>query len=89
MAGESSLTVRFGGDVAGLDSAVAVAKAQMQGFSAEVRKLSQEAARAGGVANENLTKALREAAASAAGAKRELGSLKSAGSSIDSLIAML
>ncbi len=83
MSGESSLTVRFGGDVAGLDSAVAVAKAQMQGFSAEVRKLSQEAARAGGVANENLTKALREAAASAAGAKRELESLKSAGSSID------
>ncbi len=30
MAGESSLTIRFGGDTAGLQSAVAVAKARVE-----------------------------------------------------------
>jgi len=75
MTGESDLTIRFGGDVAGLDSAVAVAKAQMQGFNAELRKLAQEAAKSSGAASDQLTKALREAAASAAGAKRELAGL--------------
>jgi hypothetical protein len=75
MAGESALTIRFGGDTAGLKSAVAVANAQLQGFQSELRKLAQEAAKSGEITNDNLTKAMREAAAGVAGAKRELESL--------------
>ncbi len=67
MSGESSLIVRFGADTAGLDSAVAVAKAQLGAFNAEVRKLAKEAAASGGAVDDNLAKALREASAGAAG----------------------
>jgi hypothetical protein len=72
---ESAVVVRFGGDVGGLDAAVAVAKAQLAGFNSEVRKLAKEAAASGGAVNENLSKALREAAAGAAGMQKELKSL--------------
>ena len=72
---ESAVSVRFGGDVTGLDAAVAVAKAQLNAFNAEVRKLAKEAAASGGSVNDNLTKALREASAGAAGMQKELKSL--------------
>ena len=76
MSGESAVVVRFGGDVGGLDAAVAVAKAQLNLFNAEVRNLAKEAAASGGAVNENLSKTLREAAASAAGMQKELKSLQ-------------
>ena len=72
---EIAVSVRFGGDVTGLDAAVAVAKAQLNAFNAEVRKLAKEAAASGGAVNDNLTKALREASAGAAGMQKELKSL--------------
>ncbi len=75
MSGESSLIVRFGADTAGLDSAVAVAKATLQGYNAELRKLAKEAAASGGAVNDNLAKSLREASAGAAGMQRELKAL--------------
>ena len=62
--------------MAGLDAAVAVAKAQLNLFNAEVRNLAKEAAASGGAINENLSKALREASASAAGMKKELAGLQ-------------
>jgi hypothetical protein len=75
MAGESSLVIRFGADTAGLQSAVAVAKAQVASYSSELRKLSAEAVKSGGTANDNLTQSLRAAAAAASGSKRELEGL--------------
>ena len=72
---ESAVSIRFGADVTGLDAAVAVAKAQLTAFNAEVRKLAKEAATSGGVVNDNLAKALREASAGAAGMQKELRSL--------------
>ena len=75
MSGKSSLIVQFGADTAGLDSAVAVAKAQLGAFNAEVRKLAKEAAASGGAVDDNLAKALREASAGAAGMQKELKSL--------------
>ena len=76
MSGESAVVVRFGGDVGGLDAAVAVAQAQLNAFNAEVRTLAKEAAASGGALNDNLAKALREAAAGAAGMQKELKSLQ-------------
>ncbi len=73
---ESAVQVKFGGDVSGLDAAVAVAKAQLNGFQGELRKLAKEAAASGGAINDNLSKALREAAAGAAGMQKELKSLQ-------------
>ena len=73
---ESAVSVRFGGDVAGLAAAVAVAKAQLNQFNAEVRNLAKEAAASSGAVNENLAKALREASAGAAGMQKELKSLQ-------------
>ncbi len=78
MAGESSLVIRFGGDVAGLDAAVATAKAQLNGFQSELKKLATEAAKSGKVVSDDMTKAMRAAAAGAAGSKRELDSLTKA-----------
>jgi hypothetical protein len=72
---DSAVSVRFGGDVTGLDAAVAVAKAQLNAFNTEVRKLAKEAAASGGSVNDNLSKALREASAGAAGMQKELKSL--------------
>ncbi len=72
---ESAVTIRFGADVSGLDSAVAVAKAQLAGFNAEIRKLAKEAAATGGTVSDDLAKALREASAGAAGLQCELKSL--------------
>ena len=46
------------------------------GFNTEVRNLAKEAAASGGAVNENLSKALREAAAGAAGMQKELKSLQ-------------
>jgi hypothetical protein len=75
MASDGSVIVRFGGDTTGLDSAVAVAKAQLAGFNAEVRRLAKEVAAAGADVDDKLVASLRDAAATAAAAKAELGSL--------------
>jgi hypothetical protein len=72
---DDAVSVRFGGDVTGLDTAARVAKAQLNAFNAEVRKLAKEAATSGGAINDNLSKALREAAAGAARMQNELKSL--------------
>lgn len=75
MASDGAVIVRFGGDVSGLDSAVAVAKAQLAGYNAEVRRLAKEVAAAGADVDDKLVASLRDAAATAASAKAEFGSL--------------
>ena len=74
MAESSVLKVSFGGDAAGLQAAAAVAKAQLSAVNAELKNLAKQAAASGG-ANDNLTKQMREVAASAAKAKAEFASL--------------
>jgi hypothetical protein len=78
MADESAVTVRFGGDVTGLDASVAVVKARLQAFNAEIRALAKEAAAAGGAADESLVASLKSAAAGAASAQKELSGLSRA-----------
>jgi hypothetical protein len=75
MAGESALTVRFGGDTTGLDSAIAVAKAQVKSFDAEVRYFAESVASSSGHFDAHLGAALKNASAAAASARRELASL--------------
>ncbi|KAF2991160.1 phage tail length tape measure family protein [Methylocystis sp. MJC1] len=93
MSSDSAVKVSFGADTTGLDSAVAVAKARLQQFNAEVRSLAKEAASAGATANDNLGGALKEAAAKAASAQREVNSLsasiKKMRSDADPMIASL
>ena len=72
---ESAVTVRFGADVAGLNAAVAVAKAQLAAFNSELRWLAKEAVISGGALDDDLTKALHAAAAGAAGMQKEIKSL--------------
>ena len=74
MADTNSVTVRFGGDAAGLSAAAAVAKEQLSAVNAEMKKLAKEAAASGG-ANDNLTKKMRETAVAAQKAKAEFASL--------------
>lgn len=93
MSNDNAVKVSFGADTTGLDSAVAVAKARLQQFNAEVRSLAKEAASAGATANDNLGSALKEAAAKAASAQREVNSLsasiKKMRSDADPMIASL
>ncbi len=72
---ESSVQIRFGADVSGLDAAIAVAKAQLAGFNSELRWLAKEAAASGGAIDDDLTKAMHAAAAGAAGMQKEIKSL--------------
>ena len=69
-----------------LDAAASVAKAQLNALNAEVRRLASEIASASGAANDNLVASLKNAAAGAASAKRELASLTKAKSDIGGLV---
>jgi hypothetical protein len=72
------VSISFGADVGDLASALAVARARVDQFNGEVRKLAREAATAGSAANDNLTNALRNATSSAATAQREFSRLSDA-----------
>ena len=74
--GDSAVVVRFGGDVSGLDSAVAVAKVQLAAFNAEVKNLAKEAAASGGAIDSGLMSKLRSATAQASSMKTEIKSLQ-------------